>query len=43
MVACDDLFIQSPVGSEYEAYGNTCGNRVPEDEVAGRNCVVIFP
>ena len=26
--ACDDLFWQSPVGSEYEAFGNTCGNRM---------------
>ncbi len=25
--ACDDLYLQSPVGSEYEAFGNTCGNR----------------
>ena len=25
---CDDLFFQSPFGSEYEAYGNTCGNRM---------------
>lgn len=26
--ACDDLFLQSPLGSEYEAFGNTCGNRM---------------
>jgi len=26
-VACDDLFWTSPLGSEYEAFGNTCGNR----------------
>ncbi|NQV07147.1 hypothetical protein HQ535_11385 [bacterium] len=26
--ACDDLFFQSPLGSEYEAFGNTCGNRM---------------
>ncbi len=25
--ACDDLFWQSPVGSAYEAYGDTCGGR----------------
>jgi len=27
MQACDDLYLDSPFGSEYEAYGNTCGNR----------------
>jgi hypothetical protein len=27
MQACDDLFRQSPFGSEYEEFGNTCGNR----------------
>ena len=26
--ACDDLFFQSAFGSEYEAFGNTCGNRM---------------
>ena len=25
--ACDDLFYQSPSGSEYEDFGNTCGGR----------------
>jgi hypothetical protein len=28
--ACDDLFFQSPIGSEYEEYGTTCGNRFPD-------------
>lgn len=28
--ACDNLYFQSPLGSEYEAFGNTCGGRVPE-------------
>ena len=27
LLACDHLFLQSPVGSEYEAYGDTCGGR----------------
>ncbi len=27
MQACDDLYLDSPFGSEYEAFGNTCGNR----------------
>jgi len=26
--ACDDLYFQSALGSEYEAFGNTCGNRM---------------
>lgn len=25
--ACDSLFMQAPVGSEYEDFGDTCGNR----------------
>jgi hypothetical protein len=25
--ACDDLFQQAPIGSEYEEYGDTCGGR----------------
>ena len=29
MVACDDLFRQSPPGSTYQAYGDTCGDRQP--------------
>ena len=27
LVACDHLFLQSPVDSDYEAYGDTCGGR----------------
>ena len=27
MQACDDLFFESPVGSDYEAFGNSCGRR----------------
>jgi len=42
MTSCDELFIESPFGSDYEAYGNTCGQRVPEAEVDGRDCVIIF-
>ncbi len=26
--ACDDLFFESPAGSEYEEFGATCGNRL---------------
>lgn len=42
MTSCDDLFVESPFGSDYEAYGNTCGQRVPEADVDGRDCVIIF-
>lgn len=28
--ACDELYWSSPVGSAYEAYGNTCGDRFPD-------------
>ena len=28
--ACDELYWTSPVGSAYEAYGNTCGDRFPD-------------
>src|SRR5688572_24947422 len=27
MLACDELFLRAPVGSDYEAYGDTCGGR----------------
>ena len=27
--SCDDLFSDSPVGSDYEVYGVTCGGRLP--------------
>ena len=28
MQACDDLYWQSPIGSQYEAFGDTCGDTV---------------
>lgn len=31
--ACDELFFQSPSGSEYEDFGFSCGGRVPDDEI----------
>lgn len=31
-LACDDLYLESPVGSEYEAYGDTCGERFAPGE-----------
>ncbi len=27
MADCDELYFDTPIGSEYEAYGSTCGNR----------------
>ncbi len=35
--ACDDLYRYSPIGSGYEAYGDSCGERQPLD--TGRWCV----
>jgi len=41
MGACDDLFAQTPVDSDLEAYSQTCGGRI--DEVDGApNCVARF-
>jgi hypothetical protein len=38
--ACDDLFDRSPVGSEYESFAITCGNRTTERRCAG---VYVLP
>jgi hypothetical protein len=27
--ACDDLYMDSPLGSEYEEFGGSCGGRFP--------------
>jgi hypothetical protein len=35
--ACDDLFNLSPVGSEYESFAITCGNRTTE-----RRCADVY-
>lgn len=34
--ACDDLYVNAPVGSDYEAFGDTCGNRTEGNQL----CVV---
>lgn len=39
MVTCDELYLASPTGSPYEAYGDTCGQRTTVDEF----CVDIYP
>ncbi len=31
--ACDDLFFDSPFGSDYERFGDTCGDRFPDGGV----------
>ena len=40
LASCDDLFVQSPDGSLYEAYGATCGARL--DEPTNRICVDVL-
>jgi hypothetical protein len=35
--ACSDLWVQSPVGSGYESYGDSCGER------PGRESFACFP
>jgi len=42
MSACDSLYLQSPLDSEQETYGNTCGGRINESEVDQRYCVDIY-
>lgn len=37
---CDDLYFQSPFGSEYERFGSTCGDRVDEPTFGG--CLVAL-
>ena len=39
--ACDDLYMQSDVGSGYEAYGDTCGNKYTAG--TGDLCVDVMP
>ncbi len=44
MTACDALYTESPMGSEYEAFGDTCGNRTPggtwcvDETIDGGSC-----
>jgi hypothetical protein len=38
--ACDDLYWDSPIGSEYEEYGDTCARRQPAN--TNINCVDAF-
>lgn len=39
MEACDDLYMASPIGSDYEAFGAACGGRGD----ANGECVTRFP
>jgi hypothetical protein len=40
MEACDQLYDDSDVDSEYEVYGNSCGGRLSDDNV--EYCVDVF-
>lgn len=31
--ACDDLYLESPIGSQYESFGATCGGRTAGEEL----------
>ena len=39
--SCDDLFRESFLGSEYEKYGGTCGDRTKK--VQGGACTALYP
>jgi hypothetical protein len=41
MQACDDLFDQAPIGSDYRAYGDTCAGR--QEPGTFKYCHVVFP
>jgi hypothetical protein len=43
MVACDDLFRLSPLGSAYELYGGSCAGRQSNSEARAVYCVDAFP
>ena len=42
MAICDQLFLETPVGSEAEAFGLSCGGLRPADETATVSCVEQF-
>lgn len=39
MGSCDQLFVQAPIGSDYELLGGTCGGLV--DEISSTTCVEL--
>ena len=41
MGACDDLYLDSDFGSDYEDYGATCGGRLLDH--GGRYCEPTIP
>jgi hypothetical protein len=43
MQSCDDLFRESPIGSDYETYGGTCAGRQPVDDARTVYCTDAFP
>ena len=42
MDACDDLFWSSGVGTQYEAFATTCGERRPTDQGTFGDCVSVL-
>jgi serine/threonine-protein kinase PknK len=43
--SCDELYSESDVGSDYEAYAKTCGGRLPTealDELLGSTCASTY-
>ncbi len=43
MAACDSLFLESDVDSEYEEYGGTCAGRQPESDASTVYRTDAFP
>ena len=40
---CDDLFADSPIDSDYEAYAEACGGRLPNNDLGFEiDCVDVF-
>jgi hypothetical protein len=43
MQACDDLYNESEIGSDYETYGGTCAGRQPATNSDTVYCTDAFP
>lgn len=43
MTACDELFLESPLGSAYELYGGSCAGRQSNTDARTVYCVEAFP
>jgi hypothetical protein len=40
--ACDQLYNESGVGTQYERFGETCGNRLASPDPLGRSCQELY-